>query len=285
MASCAAPPNARRRDPSTAVRPGRGRRSAPPAGTSRSAPRPSPRRGAPAADDAALDRRRAARLDQLPEHRRRRAPPRARAGGAGGSRARRRMIGPISGSRRKRWWKSAMSSSTPRAKRMRSIAGSSSAAPAGRGSSPGERDRQPRRVDRLGAEGDPVAGRQPGPHQDRARSRREQPRRDPALDPQGAVIAAEPRQPEGRSRTSTSSLEAIAHRSSRWTSTRKERLAMTFRRLAAAREPARERCSCRADRGDRAHGGDGRGPGQDPAGGGDRGAAHLGARTGKAEPS
>ena len=48
---------------------------------------------------------------------------------------RRRMIGPTSGSRRKRWWKALMSSSTPSAKRIRSIAVASSSRPAGSSSS------------------------------------------------------------------------------------------------------------------------------------------------------
>ena len=68
-------------------------------------------------------------------------------------------------------------------------------------------------------------------------------------------------------RTSTSRLQ----RPSRWTSTRKERLATTFWR--SRRRPPRRRGD-RALRGgaaDRAHGGDGGGAGEDPAGGGDRG--------------
>ena len=191
--ACGAPPSGRRRGPSTAVRRARGRRSAPPAGR-RGAP-PSPRRAArPSGRRCGARSSRRGSPRSAARRPRRRAPPRARSGGAGRKSGMRRMIGPTSGSRRKRWWKAPMSSSTPSAKRIRSIAVASSARPAGRSSSQAAGT-----VSRAGSTASARKSTRPGPGcQARTRTGAavdaEQPGGDPTVDPQGAVgrAAAEP---------------------------------------------------------------------------------------------
>ena len=196
--ACAAPPSGRRRGPSTAVRPGRGRRSAPPAGRrgapcgprpSRAPQRPTMRRSIVAARLASISCPQTAAASASQGQSRR----------LGRKSGRRRMIGPTSGSRRKRWWKAPC----PRRRRARS-ASARSRSPAPRGppggsSSQADRHGERRRVDRLGAEGDPAGAAQPGADQDRRAVDGEQAGGDAALDPQGAVgrAAAEP---EGRGR-------------------------------------------------------------------------------------
>ncbi len=162
----AAGDHARRRD--VAAAPPSPRRGGRPSGRrcgARSSPRGSPRSAArrpPAASASQGQSRRAGRKS-----------------------GRRRMIGPTSGSRRKRWWKALMSSSTPSAKRIRSIAVASSSRPAGSSSS-----QTGGTVRRAGSTAsarklDPARARLPGAHEDRPAVDLQQPRRDPARRPAG----------------------------------------------------------------------------------------------------
>ena len=113
----------------------------------------------------------------------------------------RRIAGPSSGSRRKRRKKSPRSSSTPRAKRIRSAAVSRSAGPASLSSlAGGRRDGDGRRVDPLGSHRDPLPARFPGPDEHRRRVDDEQAGRDPAANPHHEVPAAVAGHAEGGGR-------------------------------------------------------------------------------------
>ncbi len=270
----AAPAPVCRPGPSLESRPGRGRRSPPARGrrARRLAPLAEPR--PPAADDAALDQRRPLGLDQLADDRRRqRLPgPRPPAGGSpasGGSAARPAGRGGSGDGSRAR------SSSTPSAKRIRSIASSSCVAP-GRPRARRHRDRRPRdplRLDRLGPQPDPVAqpAARPGPAPGcrRRAGAASRPRPGPAASGPRCRAAA------GRARAAGPRLRAPQRRAGGRRPGRSG-----WRRRSGDRGGARRAGAARVARADgaghRPHRGDGRGPGEDAAGGGDRGGPHLG---------
>ena len=216
------------------------------------ASRPRPSRSAPAADDPALDPRRAAGLDQLLDDR-----PGERLPGPGpAARAQVRAGGGSAGRAAGRGGSGGRTRRGRRRRRARSASARSPApaAAAGRRRCAERRRRRcdRRRVERLGPQRDPLRARLPGPDQDRAALDVEQAGGDAAADPHHAVLAAVAGQADGRGRldlqlSSGAGPPHGAQRPRRWTSTRKERLARTFvGALACAREPPR-RALARAD--------------------------------------
>ncbi len=150
----------------------------------------------PAADDAALDHRRPARLDQLLRHRRvqclpgPRMAPRPEARKASQQRPDQRLtaeaaeeLGVV--------LVDAEREPHPRDRQLQLLAASRLPAAA-----VGDR----RRIDRIGAKGGAARARLPGTDQDRTAVDVQQPRRDPAPHPHGPVLAAAARQPPRRRR-------------------------------------------------------------------------------------
>ena len=232
----------------------------------------------PAADDAALDRDRALGLDQLPDHRRgQRLPgpdpaPRAEAGHAADQRPEQRVAAEAAvelGRGRSRARARSASARSP------ARAGRDRPGPARRSAAIGARHSARGRAARPAAPPAPRPAARPAPapgcrRRAAAASRRR--RRSAASGRRsraaaGTASAAAPRASSGRG----------GQRPSRWTSTRKERLATTLGRSRRRREAARG-ARLRADGADRAHGGDGGGAGQDATGRGDRGGADLAAQ-------
>ena len=256
------------------------------AGTSRSASRPSPSRGPqrPTMRRSIV----AARLDSIS------CFTTAQASASHGHGRRfgrkpgiRRNSGPTSGSRRKRRKNGPWSSSTPSANRIRSVATSSCAWPAGRGARRPRRQLDRPRIDRVGAQRDPApAGCQ-------ARTSTGLPStwsRRVATPPRTAdAVLAAARQPERRGRSQLDSRPISGRQpalSGRAGGRRPGRSG--WRRRSGARGGGGEaapRARPRADGADRAHRGNRRRPGQDPAGGGDRRGADLARRTGTAGSS